>query len=86
MKAFLAAHPETARAIQLINAKPFSSGFANATYNSLDAFRFVNAAGASTPVRLHIRRLENGLERPCSRSRPAPRHLASLVAADAFAG
>ena len=35
---------------------------------------------------LHIRQLENGLERPCGRSRPAPRHLASLVAADAFAG
>src|SRR3984893_4091403 len=51
MKSFLAAHPETARAIQLINAKPFSSGFANATYNRLDAFRFVNAAGASTRVR-----------------------------------
>jgi catalase len=51
MKPFLDAHPETARAIQLINAKPFSSGFANATYNSLDAFRFVNAVGASTPVR-----------------------------------
>jgi hypothetical protein len=32
------------------------------------------------------RRLENGLERPCGRSRPAPRHLASLVVADAFAG
>lgn len=31
MKPFLAAHPETARAIQLINAKPFSSGFASAT-------------------------------------------------------
>jgi hypothetical protein len=30
---------------------------------------------------LHIRRLENGLERPCGRSRPAPRHLASLVVA-----
>src|SRR5580704_17231531 len=35
---------------------------------------------------LHIRRLENGLERPCGRSLPAPRHLASLVVADAFAG
>jgi hypothetical protein len=35
---------------------------------------------------LHIRRLENGLERPCGRSRPAPRHLPSLVVADAFAG
>jgi catalase len=51
MKAFLAAHPETALAIQVINAEPFSSGFANATYNSLNAFRFVNAAGASMPVR-----------------------------------
>jgi catalase len=51
MKAFLASHPETVRAIQRINANPFSSGFANATYNSLDAFRFANAAGASTPVR-----------------------------------
>ena len=30
---------------------PFSSGFANASYNGLDAFRLVNAAGASTPVR-----------------------------------
>jgi catalase len=51
MKPFLAAHPETARAVQIIKATPFSSGFANATYNSLDAFRFVNAAGTSTPVR-----------------------------------
>jgi hypothetical protein len=35
---------------------------------------------------LHIRRLENGLERPCGRSGPMPRHLASLVGADAFVG
>jgi hypothetical protein len=35
---------------------------------------------------LHIRRLENGLERPDGRSRPASRHLASLVVANAFAG
>ena len=35
---------------------------------------------------LYIRRLENGLERPGGRSRPARRHLASLVVADAFAG
>jgi len=51
MKAFLAAHPETVRAFGLIKAHAFSSGFANDTYNSLDAFRFVNANGASTPVR-----------------------------------
>jgi catalase len=51
MKAFLAAHPETLRAIGLIKAQPFASGFANERYNSLHAFRFVNAQGASTPVR-----------------------------------
>lgn len=51
MKDFVARHPETARALQILQRNPFSSGFANATYNGLDAFRFVNAAGASTPVR-----------------------------------
>jgi hypothetical protein len=35
---------------------------------------------------LHIRRLENGLERPCGRSRPTPWRFASLVGTDAFAG
>ena len=51
MKAFLASHPETARAMALIKAQGFSSGFADASYNSLDAFRFVDSAGVSTPVR-----------------------------------
>src|ERR1700733_8139219 len=51
MKAFLAAHPEAARALALIKQRQVTSGFANSTFNSLDAFRFVNAAGASVPVR-----------------------------------
>ncbi len=51
MKAFLARHPETAGAIKEIMATPFSTGFANARYNSLDAFRFINAAGVETAVR-----------------------------------
>jgi catalase len=51
MTAFLAAHPETVRAITIIKAKPFSSGFANATFNGLNVFRFTNAAGDTTPVR-----------------------------------
>src|ERR1700720_274839 len=53
-------------------------------------FRTGGEAKASIPVpsdeTLHIRQFENGLERPCGRSRPASRHLASLVVADAFAG
>lgn len=51
VKAFIDAHPETAHAMQLIKARPFSTGFANASYNGINAFRFVNSAGNSTPVR-----------------------------------
>jgi catalase len=51
LHAFLAHHPETVRALALIKARAVSSGFADSTFNSLNAFRFVNAAGVSTPVR-----------------------------------
>jgi catalase len=51
MKAFLAAHPETVRALALIKKRQVTSGFTNSTFNSLNAFRFVDAAGASVPVR-----------------------------------
>jgi catalase len=51
MKAFLASYPETAKAMQLIGNRPISSGFDNSTYNSLNAFRFINASGAVVPVR-----------------------------------
>jgi catalase len=51
MKAFLARYPETARAMSLIGNRPVSSGFDNSTYNSLNAFRFINASGAVVPVR-----------------------------------
>src|SRR5882724_6828306 len=51
MAAFLAKHPESARAIQLIRSQPVSSGFADSTYNSLNAFRFINAQGVVAPVR-----------------------------------
>ena len=51
MKAFLASYPETAKAMPLIGNRPISSGFDNSTYNSLNAFRFINASGAVVPVR-----------------------------------
>jgi catalase len=51
MKAFLADHPETVRALAIITKRQVSSGFANSTFNSLNAFRFVDAAGASAFVR-----------------------------------
>jgi catalase len=55
VEAFLSAHPEAARAIALIKGAPSSSGFANATYNGLNAFRFVDADGKATPVRWSMR-------------------------------
>ena len=51
MNAFLAKHPESARAMRLIRSHPVSSGFANSTYNSLNAFRFITVKGAVVPVR-----------------------------------
>jgi catalase len=51
VKAFLEGHPESARAIGIIQAQPVASGFDNSTYNSLNAFEFTSADGGVTPVR-----------------------------------
>jgi len=51
MSAFLTKHPETAKALQLIRSQPATSGFADSTYNSLNAFRFINDRGVVVPVR-----------------------------------
>ncbi|HEY4076989.1 MAG TPA: catalase family peroxidase [Rhizomicrobium sp.] len=51
LKAFLDVHPETVAAGKIIKAQPMSSGFADATYHALNAFRFVSTNGVSTPVR-----------------------------------
>lgn len=54
MPAFLAKHPETAAALQVIGKHPFSSGFGDSPYYALNAFRFLNAQGESTPVRWYL--------------------------------
>jgi catalase len=51
MAAFGAAHPEFVRAMQVIKSHPSPSGFADASYNSLNAFRFVNSVGVVRAVR-----------------------------------
>jgi catalase len=51
LEAFLAGHPETVQAMKVIKGRTVSSGFGNSTFHSLNAFRFVNSAGASVPVR-----------------------------------
>lgn len=50
-QAFLSKYPESAKALQLIHSQPMSSGFENSTFNGLNAFRFINAAGATAWVR-----------------------------------
>src|SRR5437879_2075848 len=49
--ALVARYPESAPAMQLIRSRPISSGFENSIFNSLNAFRFINAAGARLSVR-----------------------------------
>jgi catalase len=51
MKAFLGRHPETVQALTIIKSQPASSEFENSTFHGLNAFRFINAAGDSIPVR-----------------------------------
>jgi catalase len=51
MQDFLARYPETVRALAVIKGQPVSSGFDNSTFYGLNAFRFINAAGDSIPVR-----------------------------------
>jgi catalase len=51
VQAFLAAHPESARALAVIKAEKPSSGFENTTYYGLNAFELVSSSGKSTPVR-----------------------------------
>jgi catalase len=51
MAAFAASHPETVRALGIIQSRAPSSGFDNSTFYGLNAFRFIDAAGTSIPVR-----------------------------------
>jgi catalase len=51
LAAFQERHPETVHALGVIKGQPASSTFGNSTFHGLNAFRFVDTAGASVPVR-----------------------------------
>jgi catalase len=51
MSRFLAAHPETKRAMKIVKDHPPTAGFADSTYRGLHAFYFVNESNQRTPVR-----------------------------------
>ena len=61
MSQFLAKHPETARAMAIVDQHPPSPGFADSTYRSLITFFFVNKAGEPTPVRWSLVPLQRAL-------------------------
>ncbi|NVN37769.1 catalase family peroxidase [Komagataeibacter swingsii] len=48
---FMSTHPEVARAVALVSGRTITSGFADDTYLSLDAFRLLGMNGVSVPVR-----------------------------------
>jgi catalase len=50
-QAFFAKYPESAEAIKVIKSGSPSSGFDNSTFNSLNAFEFINASGDTALVR-----------------------------------
>lgn len=50
---FLAAHPNSARVVQLLQKQPALVSLAQASYRALHAFRFVNAAGEGRWARYH---------------------------------
>ena len=51
MQRFFASHPESAPFAEWARTAPWTASYADQTYNSLNAFRFVDAAGASRAVR-----------------------------------
>jgi catalase len=50
-EAFLARHPETVQALAIIKSRAVSSGFDDSAFYGLNAFRFINSTGDSSPVR-----------------------------------
>ncbi|MGW7575900.1 catalase family peroxidase [Streptomyces sp. NPDC054765] len=54
LAAFLAAYPETARAMALIKKTSPASDFSNSTFRGLNAFHLTNQAGKSIPVRWSV--------------------------------
>jgi catalase len=61
MARFLAAHPETARAMAIVKQHPPTPGFADSTYRGLSAFYFVDGSNTRVPVRWSLTPLQRAL-------------------------
>lgn len=60
MAAFLQRHPETAAAMKIIKQSPPSAGFADSTFNGLNAFRFTSESGETFAVRWSVIPVDDG--------------------------
>jgi len=85
MQAFVAGHPEFARALAAIKAEPIASGFENSTYNSLNAFELVDSAGKSTPVRWAMVPIQPFVAAPAEQPAGDPNFLFDALIAQARA-
>jgi catalase len=61
MSRFLAAHPETERAMKIVKKQPPTPGFADSTYHGLHAFYFVSESNKRTPVRWSLLPMQQAL-------------------------
>ena len=61
MARFLAAHPETKRAMDIVKQHSPTLGFADSVYHGLNAFYFVNESDSRTPVRWSLTPLQRAL-------------------------
>jgi catalase len=64
MARFFAAHPETARAVKIVQQHPPSPGFGDSIYRGLNAFYFVDESNARVPVRWSLTPLQRALPPP----------------------
>jgi len=61
MARFMAAHPETARAMKIVKQHPPTPGFADSVFSGLNAFYFVNDSGVRAPVRWSLTPLQEAM-------------------------
>jgi catalase len=71
VKDFFEKHPESAKAIQLIRGGKPAAGFAETTFNGLNAFRFVNAAGETAYVRWSMIPVQSSNSAPAESVEPS---------------
>jgi catalase len=72
VQAFLASHPATARALEMLQQLPGPVSFAQSAYHAIHAYRFVNAVGAGRFARYHWQPAAGIANQPLAQLRQQP--------------